>query len=249
MRYFMKFSYNGSKFNGYQKQVDKRTVQGDIENVLSIIFNEKISVVASGRTDAGVHAYNQCLHFDSTKELDFDKLRFSLNSMLKNIYIKELYNVPNDFHARYDVKKKEYLYKINVGEFDPIYEEYIYQYNKDLDISKMILASKILIGEHDFRSFTSLDYEKNCIRTIYSIDIKKIDDIIYIDFIGNGFLKYMIRNITGLLIEVGSSKRDLSEVSSILESRDRKVAGICAPSNGLYLVDVKYWLQFSQGDR
>ena len=239
MRYFMKFSYNGSKFNGFQKQIDKRTVQGDLENVLSKIFNENIRVVASGRTDAGVHAYNQCLHFDASKEMDFDKLKYSLNSLLHNIYINELYSVPDDFHARYDCVKKEYIYKINVGEFDPIYEEYIYQYNKKLDVEKMINASKYLIGEHDFRSFTSLDYEKNCVRTIYSIDIKFDNNIIYIDFVGNGFLKYMVRNMVGLLIEVGNN-RNIEDVKKILDSKDRKMAGICAPSMGLYLANVYY---------
>ena len=240
MRYFMRFSYNGSKFNGFQKQVDKRTVQGDLESVLSKIFNENIRVVASGRTDAGVHAYNQCLHFDSSKEVDFDKLKCSLNSLLHNIYVKELYSVPDDFHARYDCTKKEYIYKINVGEFDPIYEEYIYQYNKSLDIEKMKDACMYLIGEHDFRSFTSLDYEKNCVRTIYSIDISIENDIIYIDFVGNGFLKYMVRNMVGLLIEVGSNNRNVEDVKKILDSMDRKEAGICAPSMGLYLANVYY---------
>ena len=240
MRYFMRFSYNGSKFNGFQKQVDKRTVQGDLESVLSKIFNENIRVVASGRTDAGVHAYNQCLHFDSSKEVDFDKLKFSLNSLLHNIYVKELYSVPDDFHARYDCTKKEYIYKINVGEFDPIYEEYIYQYNKSLDIEKMKDACMYFIGEHDFRSFTSLDYEKNCVRTIYSIDISIENDIIYIDFVGNGFLKYMVRNLVGLLIEVGSNNRNVEDVKKILDSMDRKEAGICAPSMGLYLANVYY---------
>lgn len=240
MRYFMRFSYNGSKFNGFQKQVDKRTVQGDLESVLSKIFNENIRVVASGRTDAGVHAYNQCLHFDSSKEVDFDKLKFSLNSLLHNIYVKELYSVPDDFHARYDCTKKEYIYKINVGEFDPIYEEYIYQYNKSLNIEKMKDACMYLIGEHDFRSFTSLDYEKNCVRTIYSIDISIENDIIYIDFVGNGFLKYMVRNMVGLLIEVGSNNRNVEDVKKILDSMDRKEAGICAPSMGLYLANVYY---------
>lgn len=240
MRYFMRFSYNGSKFNGFQKQVDKRTVQGDLESVLSKIFNENIRVVASGRTDAGVHAYNQCLHFDSSKEVDFDKLKFSLNSLLHNIYVKELYSVPDDFHARYDCTKKEYIYKINVGEFDPIYEEYIYQYNKSLDIEKMKDACMYLIGEHDFRSFTSLDYEKNCVRTIYSIDISIENDIIYIDFVGKGFLKYMVRNMVGLLIEVGSNNRNVEDVKKILDSMDRKEAGICAPSMGLYLANVYY---------
>ena len=240
MRYFMKFSYNGSKFNGYQKQVDKRTVQGDLEITLSKIFNSDIRVVASGRTDAGVHAYNQCLHFDSSKVFDFEKLRYSLNSLLNNIYIKEIYSVSSSFHARYDVISKEYVYKINIGEFDPIMEEYIYQYNKNLDIEKMKEAIKFFIGEHDFRSFTSLDYEKNCNRIIYSANISLNDNIISIDFVGNGFLKYMVRNMVGLLIEIGSSKRDVDCVKKILDLKDRKEAGICAPACGLYLVNVNY---------
>ena len=148
--------------------------------------------------------------------------------------------MPDDFHARYDCTKKEYIYKINVGEFDPIYEEYIYQYNKSLDIEKMKDACMYLIGEHDFRSFTSLDYEKNCVRTIYSIDISIENDIIYIDFVGNGFLKYMVRNMVGLLIEVGSNNRNVEDVKKILDSMDRKEAGICAPSMGLYLANVYY---------
>lgn len=240
MRYFMKFSYNGSKFNGYQKQVDKRTVQGDIENVLSQIFNEKIRVIASGRTDALVHAYNQCLHFDSSKEFDFEKLRHSLNSLLKDIYIKELYSVSDDFHARYSVQSKEYVYKINIGTFNPIEEDYVYQYNKNLDISKMQEAAKLLIGKHDFKSFTSLDYEKDCTRSIYSINITLENNIILIDFIGSGFLKYMIRNIVGTLIEVGNGSKSISDVQKILDAKDRRKAGICAPACGLYLVNVNY---------
>ena len=240
MRYFMKFSYNGSKFNGYQKQINKRTVQGDIENVLSQIFNEKIRVVASGRTDAGVHAYNQCLHFDSQKKLSFVKLRHSLNCLLKNIYIKELYSVSEDFHARYSAISKEYLYKINIGIFNPIEEEYVYQYNEKLDIAKMQETAKIFIGKHDFRSFTSLDYEKDCTRIIYSINITIENDIISIDFIGNGFLKYMVRNIDGALIEVGNGSKNIFDVQKILDAKDRKKAGICASSNGLYLVNVNY---------
>lgn len=241
MRYFMKFSYNGSKFYGFQKQIDKRTVQGDIEEVLSKIFNENIRVVGSGRTDAGVHAYNQCLHFDSLKVLDFNKLKFSLNSLLKNIYVKELYSVSDDFHARYDVKSKEYVYKINLGEFDPIDEEYVYQYNNVLDVERMISASSFLIGEHDFRAFTSLDYEKNCVRTIYDIKFSLDDNILSIDFIGSGFLKYMVRNIVGTLIEVGSLKRSVESVKDVLDGLDRKNAGICAESCGLYLVSVNYY--------
>lgn len=128
-----------------------------------------------------------------------------------------------------------------MGEFDPIDEEYVYQYNNVLDVERMISASSFLIGEHDFRAFTSLDYEKNCVRTIYDIKFSLDDNILSIDFIGSGFLKYMVRNIVGTLIEVGSLKRSVESVKDVLDGLDRKNAGICAESCGLYLVSVNYY--------
>ena len=139
MRYFITFSYDGSKFKGYQKQPKGRTVQGEIEKVLKKInSNKDISISASGRTDAGVHAYNQKAHFDMDKTIDLDKLKNSLNGLLpKDIYVKNVEIVDDNFHARFNVKAKEYIYKINMGEYDPIKKDYVYQYNKKLDVVEM----------------------------------------------------------------------------------------------------------------
>lgn len=242
MRYFMKFSYNGSKYNGYQIQKDKVTVQGVLEELLSKIFNEKIRISASGRTDALVHAYGQCAHFDSNKVFDFEKLKYALNSMFDYIYIKEISEVPEDFHARYSVLNKEYVYKINVGEYNPIEKDLVYQLNRKLDLDSMKNAIKLFEGEHDFTSFTSLDFEKDCTRTIYETYINEKNDLIEIGFVGNGFLKYMVRNMVGLLIEIGLGKREIESVTEILEYKDRKQAGVCANPEGLYLKQVNYEL-------
>ena len=130
MRYLITFSYDGTNFYGYQKQINKRTVQGEIERVLSKINNEKIVISASGRTDAKVHAINQKAHFDLKKKFDQDKLINSMNKLLpKDIYIKRIEAVPDNFHARFNVKKKTYIYKINTGVYDPLTRNYIFQYN------------------------------------------------------------------------------------------------------------------------
>jgi len=242
MRYLMTFSYDGTNYNGYQKQVNKNTIQDNLEDNLSKIFNQKISISSSGRTDAKVHAVNAKAHFDIDKKIDINKLRNSLNKLINNdIYIKDIIEVPNDFHARFNVIKKEYIYKINIGEYNPIDRNYIYQYNKILDIKKMKKASKYLIGTHDFKSFTKVDQiEKDYTRTIYNINFKLKNNILEITFIGNGFLRYMVRNLVGILIEVGNDKREISEIKEILEAKDRIKAGITAPPEGLYLKNVKY---------
>jgi len=242
MRYLMTFSYDGTNYNGYQKQVNKNTIQDNIEDNLSKILNQKISISSSGRTYAKVHAVNAKAHFDIDKKIDINKLRNSLNKLINNdIYIKDIIEVPNDFHARFNVIKKEYIYKINIGEYNPIDRNYIYQYNKILDIKKMKKASKYLIGTHDFKSFTKVDQiEKDYTRTIYNINFKLKNNILEITFIGNGFLRYMVRNLVGILIEVGNDKREISEIKEILEAKDRIKAGITAPPEGLYLKNVKY---------
>lgn len=243
MRYLITFSYDGSKYFGYQKQPDKISIQGELERVLTQInSNNEVLVSASGRTDSGVHALNQKAHFDLNLNIPVEKLKNSMNKMLpESIYIKSVENVSVDFHARFDVKKKKYTYKINVGEYNPLDANYIYQYNNALDIDKMNRAISYFIGEHDFTSYTKDATEKeSCIRTIYDAYIEKNNDIISITFEGNGFLRYMVRNMVGSLIEVGSNKRIPEEIEKILNSKDRKTAGITAPSNGLYLIDVYY---------
>ena len=243
MRYLITFSYDGSKYYGYQKQPDKKSVQGELERVLTQInSNNSVLVSASGRTDSGVHALNQKAHFDLEIEIPVEKLKNSMNKMLpESIYIKNVENVNGNFHARFDVNRKKYTYKINVGEYNPLEFNYIYQYNDKLDIDKMKEAIKFFIGEHDFTSYVKdADEKETCIRTIYDAYIEEDAGIISITFEGNGFLRYMVRNMVGSLIEVGSSKRKIEEIKEILDSKDRKSAGITAPSNGLYLVDVYY---------
>lgn len=242
MRYLMTFSYDGSNFHGYQKQPDKRTIQEEIEKVLSKILNNKIIINASGRTDTKVHAINQKAHFEVEKEIDSGKLKHSLNKMLPDdIYIKDIVLVDSNFHARYDVKYKKYIYKLSINEYNPIERDYIYQYNKELDIQSMIKATKYLIGEHNFKSFTkAIQEEKDYVRNIKEIIIENIDGVIIFTFIGNGFMRYMVRNLVGTLVAVGENKISPIKVKEILECKDRTKAFKTINPEGLYLVDVYY---------
>lgn len=246
MRYLITFSYDGSKYKGYQKQPRLKTIQSEIEKALkSINSNKEVSIHASGRTDALVHALNQRAHFDLEKEISCEKLQKSLNGLLSDyIYIKKVEQVQDSFHARFNVRAKEYVYKINMGEYDPIERDYVYQYNKRLDLVEMERALKYLEGTHDFKSFSKADEEKeDFVRTIVQTNlIRNIKNVnkFTISFVGTGFLRYQVRNMVGLLIEIGEGKRKSEDVLSILDAKDRRKAGITAPPEGLYLKDVYY---------
>ena len=243
MKYLMTFAYDGTFYEGYQVQGMKKTVQKAIEDCLyKINSNQPVKISASGRTDKGVHANNQKAHFILKKEIEENKLKNSLNKLLSNdIYIKKIEKVSPDFHARFDVVKKEYIYKINLGEYNPIQAHYLFQYNKPLNIEAIKKASSYLIGEHNFKAFTKVDEEKESyIRTIYDIKINYEKDILTFTFIGNGFLRYMVRNIVGTLVNVGEGKINSNDLNDILRSEDRKKAGLKAPACGLYLNNVYY---------
>lgn len=243
MRYLITFSYDGSKFYGYQKQNDVNSVQEELEQKLTRINGgNKVIVSASGRTDAGVHAFGQCAHFDLDISITCDKLKLALNRLLNgNIYIKSVKEVSNDFHARFDVKKKEYIYKINLGEYNPIERDYVYQYNKSLDIKSMKQAMKLFEGTHNFKSFTKANVEiDDFVRTIYTTDITLNDNILILTFLGSGFMRYMVRNMVGFLIEIGEGKRNIAEVTTVLLEEDRRKAGKTANPEGLYLNKVIY---------
>ena len=246
MRYFITFSYDGSDFSGYQKQPKKKTIQGELEKALKQLNADKdVSLVASGRTDAGVHAYNQRAHFDLETKITPEKLKAGLNSLIPDdIYVKKVFEVDENFHARFNVKAKEYIYKINMGTYNPIEKDYVYQYNKKLDISEMERALKYLEGTHDFRSFVKIDEEKDdYVRTIVQTtlirEVKNVNQIT-ISILGTGFMRYMVRNIVGMLIEIGEGKYKSEEIIDILKAKDRTKAGKCAPASGLYLRDVYY---------
>ncbi len=246
MRYLMTLSYDGTNFSGYQKQVKERTVQGELEKVLKQINdNKKVEVHATGRTDAKVHAINQKAHFDMDNNIPIDKLMKGINSLLpEDIYVKKIENVNEDFHARFNALGKEYIYIINMGEYNPLERNYVYQYNKKLDVVEMERAMKYIEGTHNFKSFTKTDEEKNdYIRTIsQTILIRDSKDLnkITLSFVGTGFLRYMVRNIVGTLIEIGEGKRKSEEIITILNEEDRTKAGKTANPEGLYLKNVFY---------
>lgn len=245
-RYLMTFSYDGTNYSGYQKQPKAETIQGTIEKALKKINDNKaINITASGRTDAGVHALNQKAHFDLNTEIKPEKLTMPLNSLLPDdIYIKKIELTKENFDARKDAKAKEYIYQINIGPYNPMKRNIIYQYNKNLDIVAMQRALKYFEGEHNFKSFTPTnEVRDNYVRTIVQTnllrDIKDLDNITLV-FLGTGFLKYMVRNIVGTLIEIGEGKRKPEEIIDILKEQNRISAGITAPPEGLYLNDVYY---------
>lgn len=243
MRYLIDFSYSGYEFNGYQKQPGKRTVQKEIEKVLTSINNsKKVSITAAGRTDAKVNALHQMAHFDLDKEISPYKLKGALNSYLPNdIYINEVKQVDNNFHARYMVKLKEYQYNINIGNFDPLLRTHVYQYCKPLNIRKMKKALKQFKGKHDFTTFTSSeDKREDKVRVIKSATLLVDKNIITITFKAKGFLKYQVRNMVGTLIKVGEEKIDANAIESLFEKKDRRSASICAPAQGLTLTNIWY---------
>lgn len=239
MRYLIKFSYDGSKFMGYQKQNDVLTVQGRLEELLSKRFNRKIKIYASGRTDRGVHAINQYAHFDAI-ESDVNKLTFYLNEQLDGIYIKSISVVDENFNARFSASKKIYKYVINTLEYDVFKRNYELQYCKVIDLEKINEIILLLKGVHDFENFTTIqDKKESYVREIY--DIKVVDEkgrvSIYVS--GSGFLRYMVRNIIGLLLSYSEGKITITDVEKILNNETSnkpvKVSGV-----GLYLYDVIY---------
>lgn len=243
MRYLMDFSYSGAYFSGYQKQKGKRTIQEEIEKVLtSINGGMYVKLVSSGRTDARVNALHQMAHFDLKNKIKEYKIKMALNSYLpSDIYINNITTVNDAFHARYMVKKKTYEYKINVGNYNPIIKDYIYQYCKKLNIALIRKALPFFIGKHDFTTFTSAeDKRSDKIREIYDAYISVSNDIITIGFCANGFLKYQIRNMVGTLIAVGEEKIKAEDINNLFEKKDRRYAHLCAPAEGLTLIKVEY---------
>ena len=241
-RYLIDFSYSGANFSGYQKQPGKRTVQDEIEKVLSSINNNSVKLTSSGRTDALVNAIHQKAHFDLDKKIGAYKLNGALNSYLPDdIYVNSVTKVDNLFHARYMVKSKTYEYLINTGDYNPLLRTHVYQYCKPLNIRKMKEAVKYFIGKHDFTTFVSAeDKKEDKVREIYDASVDEKEGIIKITFKGSGFLKSQVRNMVGTLIKIGEEKVLPDIILSLLEKKDRKCAFLCAPAQGLTLTDVKY---------
>lgn len=239
MKYLIKFSYDGTKFHGFQRQKDVKNVQGTLEKNISKVIGEEILIKGSGRTDAGVHAKCQAAHFDAIKKVT-KKEALEINKILGGeIIIKSIKEVNSNFHARHSVKKKCYIYKINNGAFKEEYDGYYYQLRYPLDIKKMKKVSKLFLGTHDFQNFVS-GYRDSYLSTIYKIKIKKRNDIIEITFWGVGFFRYMVRHLVGALIDVGRGKVNEEVIIHMLENPGNCKKLSVVPASGLYLEKIVY---------
>lgn len=243
MRFLIKFSYDGTNYSGFQSQKRLETIQEKLEDALTKINDgKKTSITATGRTDKGVHALAQYGHADIDVKITENKLKRAMNSNLPDdIHVIEVVKVDDKFHARYNVKGKTYKYIINMGEYNPIQRNYVFQYNHELNIKSMKEAIKYFIGTHDFRAFATDSKDKeNCVRTITKASILEDNNKLIITFSGDGFLRYQVRNMVGILIKVGEDKLDPVKIKDIILSKDRTKAGKTAPAEGLYLVEVEY---------
>jgi tRNA pseudouridine38-40 synthase len=244
MRIKCTIAYDGTGFAGYQVQPNKRTVQGDIEAALSRLHKgQNIKISASGRTDAGVHAKGQVIHFDTPLNLPEDKWVIAMNSHLPDdVVILQAERQPSDFHARYDAVGKEYRYFIHQStQLDPFLRNFAYHYRYPIDVKKMEEAAGALIGTHDFTSFCSAKTEvEDKVRTLETIEFFEENGLLVLRFVGNGFLYNMVRILVGTLLEAGRGEREPSTFKEILDKRDRQYAGKTAPGHGLYLWEVFY---------
>ncbi|WP_203527701.1 tRNA pseudouridine(38-40) synthase TruA [Clostridium thermarum] len=240
----MTIQYDGSRYKGWQKQKEgEQTIQAKLENVLSRMTGEDIQVIGCGRTDAGVHADNYVANFHTNSTIPVEAMLDYLYEFLpEDIVVKTMKDTSERFHARYNVKSKTYVYRINNNKYRDVFNrKYVYHMNETLNLNEIRKATEVLIGTHDFKSFTSLKSDKkSTIRTINYINIKEEMGNIEIEVNGNGFLMNMVRIITGTLIEVGTGKLTPSDVARILEEKKRSEAGPIAPAKGLCLKEVNY---------
>jgi len=244
--------YDGTGFLGWQRQARGPTVQEELEKALSVMTGETVSVIGSGRTDAGVHALGQVANFKTKSNIPLSGLVKGLNSLLpRQIAVTEALEVPLEFHAIRDAVAKEYEYRIiSAKTRQPLWENRAWVITRPLDLEGMQAAATHLTGTHDFSSFMASGSQvKTTVRTIHTLEVScSIDECFppvkgqhyQITVAADGFLRYMVRNITGILVEVGLGKRDPDAVRHVLKATDRCRAGPTAPAQGLYLMRVMY---------
>lgn len=248
MRIALGVEYDGSLYHGWQSQKGLRTVQQVIENALSSVADEPITIVCAGRTDTGVHASNQVIHFDCHKDRSVRSWVYGTNSNLpKDVCIKWAKEMPDDFHARFSASARQYRYVIYNGNVRPaVLRSAVTWHYRQLNHEIMHKAAQQLIGELDFTSFRSVECQsKTAMRNVHEISVTRRADMVIIDITANAFLHHMVRNIAGVLIAVGSYRHPQEWVKEVLEAKDRKLGAETAPPYGLYLVNVLYPEQFT----
>jgi len=236
-------SYVGSRYHGWQVQPGLPTIQGKLEYTLSKMYGMRISIIGSGRTDAGVHALNQVANYSAPSVIPIHKLARVLNNILPNdICITDAQIIPPSFHARKSATSKVYRYQVFNGILNnPFRAPFFHTIQIRLDIRAMQEAARFMVGTHNFRSFCShADPEKNHIRTVFGFRVFPKGKAIFFRVEANGFLQHMVRNMVGTLLEAGRGKPAFQNISAIIQAGNRSTAGPTAPAKGLFLVKVKY---------
>jgi tRNA pseudouridine38-40 synthase len=251
MRYFIKFSYNGANYHGWQYQPNATSVQETLNKALSTIFNQAIDCMGAGRTDSGVHAREMFAHFDSEITFDITNIIHKLNSFLpKDIVVFDIIPVHDDAHARFDANKRSYQYHINTFK-DAFLNEQSWYFHQELDLDLMNQASTILLNHTDFQSFSKVNTDVNTFDCkIYEafwtrssaelIKDKQENNEIIFTISADRFLRNMVRAIVGTLVYVGLKKITLQDFNLIIESKNRNNAGFSVPAHGLYLTKIEY---------
>ena len=243
MRFALGVEYDGSGFSGWESQPGRRTVQSTLESALSSVADSPVAVVCAGRTDAGVHAVAQVVHFDSEAERAPHEWVLGANSNLcDDVSVRWASPVAESFHARYSAVCRHYRYVIQSRrERSALLRQRAAWERAPLCVTAMGAAARSLLGEHDFSSFRAAGCQANsAVRNVVSIDVKRRGELVFIDIAANAFLQHMVRNVAGVLIEIGKGKRGPDWVGELLEARDRTRGAATAPPQGLYLTRIDY---------
>ena len=242
-RYAACVEYDGSSFSGWQTQKGQRTIQEELEKALSKVANLPVSIITAGRTDAKVHATGQIIHFDSEAKREMIEWHFGVNRFLPaDIRVHWVQVVDACFHARFSAIRRSYRYIIFNSKVKPcLFRHHVSHEYKNLDIEKMNQAAQAFLGEKDFTSVRAAGCQaRTAIREIFELAVFRQGDWVWFDVTANAFLQHMVRNIAGILIAIGNNDQEVGWAEAVLASKDRKLAGVTAIPNGLYLTKVEY---------
>ena len=248
-RYALGLEYDGTAFMGWQSQIHAgRTVQASLEEALAKVADHAVEVVCAGRTDAGVHARGQVVHFDSAARRSLRGWLLGVNSNLPaDVAAGWIQETPEDFHARFSAEARQYRYVILNRLTRPALERELLTWShRPLDAERMQRAAQYLVGRHDFSAFRSVECQaKHPVRNLQRLDVHREGERVIIDAVADGFLHHMVRNIAGVLMAVGEGKRDVDWSKTVLEGRDRSLGGVTTPAAGLSLMAVRYPQRFA----
>ncbi|MDA0380455.1 MAG: tRNA pseudouridine(38-40) synthase TruA [Bacteroidetes bacterium] len=241
MRYFLELAFDGTDFHGWQRQPNAPSIQQQLEEALTLLLSSSIEVVAAGRTDAGVHADQMFVHFDTDNTFDPPDLIHRLNRFLpSSISVCDIFAVNSEAHARFDAVSRSYRYRISTVK-NPFTDRYAWQLYQDLDLELMNQAAQLLLGTHDFQSFSKTHTDvKTFMCTITHVAFEKEGNEIRFFIRADRFLRNMVRAIVGTLVEVGTNKRSLDSIPQLIASKSRAQAGVSVPAKGLSLIEVAY---------